>query len=109
MTCAQAVAVAKWIDESGKRLRAIVSTHGHGDHRFGTAMTDALAAGRELILLDNAGVGRSSGAVTMPWLTGPGGPTRASRSYRARQPAGSLTAAPRTRTESTLRTLFLPC
>lgn len=38
MTSAQTEAVAKWIEESGKRLRAIVSTHGHGDHWFGTAM-----------------------------------------------------------------------
>src|SRR5258706_16455340 len=38
MTREQTEAVAKWIEGSGKRLRAIVSTHGHGDHWFGTAM-----------------------------------------------------------------------
>jgi glyoxylase-like metal-dependent hydrolase (beta-lactamase superfamily II) len=38
MTREQTEAVGKWIEASGKRLRAIVSTHGHGDHWFGTAM-----------------------------------------------------------------------
>jgi glyoxylase-like metal-dependent hydrolase (beta-lactamase superfamily II) len=38
MTTAQTEAVGKWVEESGKHLRAIVSTHGHGDHWFGTAM-----------------------------------------------------------------------
>ena len=38
MTTAQTKAVGKWVEGSGKRLRAIVSTHGHGDHGFGTAV-----------------------------------------------------------------------
>jgi glyoxylase-like metal-dependent hydrolase (beta-lactamase superfamily II) len=38
MTTEQTEAVGKWVEDSGKRLRAIVSTHGHGDHWFGTAM-----------------------------------------------------------------------
>jgi glyoxylase-like metal-dependent hydrolase (beta-lactamase superfamily II) len=38
MTSEQTEAVGKWVEASGKRLRAIVSTHGHGDHWFGTAM-----------------------------------------------------------------------
>jgi len=38
MTSAQTEAVGKWVEASGRRLRAIVSTHGHGDHWFGTAM-----------------------------------------------------------------------
>src|SRR5258708_29482292 len=38
MTTEQAEAVAKWVEASGKHLKAIVSTHGHGDHWFGTAM-----------------------------------------------------------------------
>src|SRR5258707_274690 len=38
MTAEQAEAVGKWVENSGKRLKAIVSTHGHGDHWFGTAM-----------------------------------------------------------------------
>lgn len=38
MTTEQTEAVIKWVKESGKHLKAIVSTHGHGDHWFGTAM-----------------------------------------------------------------------
>jgi len=38
MTSAQTEAVGKWVEDSGKHLTAIVSTHGHGDHWFGTAM-----------------------------------------------------------------------
>ena len=38
MTTKQTEAVGKWVEDSGKRLTAIVSTHGHGDHWFGTAM-----------------------------------------------------------------------
>jgi glyoxylase-like metal-dependent hydrolase (beta-lactamase superfamily II) len=37
MTTEQAQQVAEWIDKSGKRLRHIYITHGHGDHWFGTA------------------------------------------------------------------------
>jgi glyoxylase-like metal-dependent hydrolase (beta-lactamase superfamily II) len=37
MTTEQARQVAEWIEESGKRLRLIYITHGHGDHWFGTA------------------------------------------------------------------------
>ena len=37
MTSEQTEAVAKWVEASGKRLIAVVSTHGHGDHWFGTA------------------------------------------------------------------------
>jgi glyoxylase-like metal-dependent hydrolase (beta-lactamase superfamily II) len=38
MTTKQTEAVAQWVENSGKHLTAIVSTHGHGDHWFGTAM-----------------------------------------------------------------------
>ena len=38
MTTAQTEAVGKWVEDSGKHLKAIVSTHGHGDHWFGTAV-----------------------------------------------------------------------
>ena len=38
MTSKQTEAVIKWVEDSGKRLTAVVSTHGHGDHWFGTAM-----------------------------------------------------------------------
>lgn len=34
-TLAQTAGVADWIARSGKRLRAIYATHGHGDHWFG--------------------------------------------------------------------------
>ena len=34
-TAAQAVALADWVDKSGKNLRTICTTHGHGDHFFG--------------------------------------------------------------------------
>jgi glyoxylase-like metal-dependent hydrolase (beta-lactamase superfamily II) len=37
MTSKQAARLADWIEESGKRLRHIYITHGHGDHWFGTA------------------------------------------------------------------------
>jgi glyoxylase-like metal-dependent hydrolase (beta-lactamase superfamily II) len=37
MTTEQAAQLAEWIEESGKRLRHIYITHGHGDHWFGTA------------------------------------------------------------------------
>lgn len=30
--------VGDWVEKSGKRLKAIYATHGHGDHWFGTAM-----------------------------------------------------------------------
>ena len=38
MTTEQTEAVGKWVEDSGKHLKAIVSTHGHGDHWFGTAL-----------------------------------------------------------------------
>ena len=37
MTIAQTERVATWVEESGKRLKHIYITHGHGDHWFGTA------------------------------------------------------------------------
>nr|WP_246286974.1 MBL fold metallo-hydrolase [Schumannella luteola] len=37
LTVPQATAVADWIAASGRRLTAIYSTHGHGDHWFGAA------------------------------------------------------------------------
>lgn len=37
LTVAQAMAVADWVAASGRRLTAIYSTHGHGDHWFGTS------------------------------------------------------------------------
>lgn len=37
MTIAQTERVASWVEDSGKRLRYIYITHGHGDHWFGTA------------------------------------------------------------------------
>ncbi len=36
-TIAQTRALGDWIERSGKRLAYIYSTHGHGDHWFGTA------------------------------------------------------------------------
>jgi glyoxylase-like metal-dependent hydrolase (beta-lactamase superfamily II) len=35
-TRAQIQAVGDWVERSGKRLAYIYSTHGHGDHWFGT-------------------------------------------------------------------------
>lgn len=35
LTVAQAVLLADWVEESGKRLTTIYITHGHGDHAFG--------------------------------------------------------------------------
>jgi glyoxylase-like metal-dependent hydrolase (beta-lactamase superfamily II) len=35
LTCAQADDVGDWIESSGRRLRQIYITHGHGDHWFG--------------------------------------------------------------------------
>jgi glyoxylase-like metal-dependent hydrolase (beta-lactamase superfamily II) len=35
MTKAQAAAVGDWISSSGRKLRQIYITHGHGDHWFG--------------------------------------------------------------------------
>ena len=37
MTIEQTERVAQWIADSGKRLKHIYITHGHGDHWFGTA------------------------------------------------------------------------
>ena len=37
MTIAQTERVAKWVEGTGKRLRHIFITHGHGDHWLGTA------------------------------------------------------------------------
>lgn len=37
MTIEQAERVAAWVHESGKRLKHVFITHGHGDHWFGTA------------------------------------------------------------------------
>ncbi|WP_447587423.1 MBL fold metallo-hydrolase [Microbacterium lacticum] len=37
LTVPQAVAVADWVAASGRRLTAIYSTHGHGDHWFGAS------------------------------------------------------------------------
>jgi glyoxylase-like metal-dependent hydrolase (beta-lactamase superfamily II) len=34
-TAAQAVALADWVEKSGKNLRTICTKHGHGDHFFG--------------------------------------------------------------------------
>jgi len=37
MTIDQTERVARWVEDSGKRLAHIYITHGHGDHWFGTA------------------------------------------------------------------------
>src|SRR5207253_9364722 len=37
ITVEQARALAKWVVASGKNLRTIYATHGHGDHFFGTS------------------------------------------------------------------------
>ena len=37
ITVEQASALADWVTASGKKLRAIYATHGHGDHFFGAA------------------------------------------------------------------------
>jgi glyoxylase-like metal-dependent hydrolase (beta-lactamase superfamily II) len=37
MTIAQTERVAKWVEGTGRRLRHIFITHGHGDHWLGTA------------------------------------------------------------------------
>lgn len=37
LTIGQTPLVGDWIERSGKRLKYIYSTHGHGDHWFGTA------------------------------------------------------------------------
>src|ERR1700758_1027331 len=37
-TAAQATALADWVEESGKNLTTIYTTHGHGDHFFGNAI-----------------------------------------------------------------------
>ena len=38
VTTAQATALADWVEESGKNLTTIYSTHGHGDHFFGNGI-----------------------------------------------------------------------
>lgn len=38
MTTEQAARVADWVEGSGKRLRHVYITHGHGDHWFGTSV-----------------------------------------------------------------------
>jgi len=38
VTAAQALALADWVEESGKNLTAIYTTHGHGDHFFGNGI-----------------------------------------------------------------------
>jgi glyoxylase-like metal-dependent hydrolase (beta-lactamase superfamily II) len=37
-TTAQATALADWVEKSGKNLRTIYTTHGHGDHFFGNGI-----------------------------------------------------------------------
>jgi glyoxylase-like metal-dependent hydrolase (beta-lactamase superfamily II) len=37
-TTAQATALADWVEESGKNLKTIYATHGHGDHFFGNGI-----------------------------------------------------------------------
>ena len=37
-TYEQVSRVGDWIDQSGKHLRAVYATHGHGDHWFGTGL-----------------------------------------------------------------------
>jgi glyoxylase-like metal-dependent hydrolase (beta-lactamase superfamily II) len=38
MTTEQSARVARWVQETGKTLRYIYVTHGHGDHWFGTSV-----------------------------------------------------------------------
>jgi glyoxylase-like metal-dependent hydrolase (beta-lactamase superfamily II) len=38
MTTAQTERVAQWVEAHGKRLKHVFTTHGHGDHWFGTAL-----------------------------------------------------------------------
>jgi glyoxylase-like metal-dependent hydrolase (beta-lactamase superfamily II) len=37
-TTAQATALADWVEQSGKNLKTIYATHGHGDHFFGNGI-----------------------------------------------------------------------
>jgi glyoxylase-like metal-dependent hydrolase (beta-lactamase superfamily II) len=37
-TTAQATALADWVEKSGKNLRTVYTTHGHGDHFFGNGI-----------------------------------------------------------------------
>jgi glyoxylase-like metal-dependent hydrolase (beta-lactamase superfamily II) len=38
VTTAQATALADWVEESGKNLTTLYTTHGHGDHFFGNGI-----------------------------------------------------------------------
>lgn len=48
-TVEQATAVADWIETTGKTLKAIYITHGHGDHFFGTGTIQARFPGARAI------------------------------------------------------------
>jgi glyoxylase-like metal-dependent hydrolase (beta-lactamase superfamily II) len=49
LTTVQARAVGDWVDRSGKRLRAIVITHAHGDHWFTAATLSDRFAGAPVL------------------------------------------------------------
>src|SRR5580700_6499942 len=43
-TTAQATALADWVEKSGKNLKTIYTTHGHGDHFFGNGILQSVFA-----------------------------------------------------------------
>ena len=64
LTTAEGERLAAWVQDTGKQLRAIFVTHGHGDHFFGAGPTLDAFPGAQLIACDQQVVDEARGQTT---------------------------------------------